>query len=240
MQDEQVPLINNNEQAILSRMERLIGHLEDLWKQHYEISFDSLKVILASLPEPYHAMGIATLADRLVNDMKLHVLDVISTFYKNAEQEGIDAEERDEVLQDVLQQVSQLMQLNKRLSVSSLDDLFVLSNTTFGLRSLSQTSAAASAQSWMYKLPTLYQGRLEQEHLVAKRVDFSITFSIETTTSSVWHPALANVTRVTEETVSPNKMEIAPDYSDSNWANSLPKSVPGHPKFVDGSQISAA
>lgn len=240
MQDKQVSFTNNNEQAISSRVQRLIAHLEDLWKQPYEVSFDSLKVILASLPEPYRAMGIATLADRLVNDMKLHVLDVISTFYKNAEREGINAEERDETLQDVLQNVSQLMQLDKHLAVSSLDNLFVLSNTTFGLRSLSQVSSAESAQSWMYKLPALYQGRLEQEHLVAKRADFSVTFTIEATISSAWHPAVANVTRITEETNSSDKTEVAQSFSDSGWAKSLPKSVPGHSNLVDGSQISVA
>lgn len=69
----------------------------------YEVSKDTLKVLLTCLPDLYRDMAIAALADRLTNDMRLHVLELIATFYKNAEQEGIDERERDETLQDILQ-----------------------------------------------------------------------------------------------------------------------------------------
>lgn len=166
MQDKQLPIQHNNEQAISSRTQQLIEHLEDTWRQSQELSLESLKGFVSSLPEPYRTMSIATLADRLVNDMKLHVFDVILTFCEKAEQEAIDAEERNETLRDILRNVSQLLRLDEHLSIHSLDELLTLSNVTAGLRSLSEVDTAESAQRWLYKLPALYQSRLEQEHMV--------------------------------------------------------------------------
>jgi hypothetical protein len=168
MQDKQPPMQRDDEQVMSLRTQQLIEHLEDAWKQSHELSLESLKGIISSLPEPYRTMSIATLADRLVNDMKLHMLDLLVTFYGKAEQEEIDTDERDETLQDILRDVSQLLLLNERLSVQSLDELLTLSNVTAGLRSLSAVDTAESAQRWLYKLPALYQNRLEQEHMMRR------------------------------------------------------------------------
>lgn len=53
-----------------------------------------------------------------------------------------------------------------RISLSSLDDLAVLSNIVIGLQTLSQTHSAQEAQSWLYELPTLCYQQLAREHLL--------------------------------------------------------------------------
>src|SRR4051794_24108119 len=101
MQDRQASIYGNNEQVLSSRSQRLVEHLEDLWQNTQEPTAESLKKIIAALPEPYRSMGIEAIAERLVNNIKLHFLDSVVTFVQKAEQEDIDAEECTETLQDI-------------------------------------------------------------------------------------------------------------------------------------------
>src|SRR5438067_422110 len=140
MQDKQVSIHRNDEQALLLRSQRLLEHLENLWQNPQELSSGVLKQIIVTLPEPYRAMALEAIAERLVNDTKLHFLNIVATFYQKAEQEGIDTEERDETLEDIKLDTFRLMQLSKQISVRSLDDLLVLSNITSGLYALSQVN----------------------------------------------------------------------------------------------------
>lgn len=179
MQDRQLPAQRNNQQSITTRSERLLQHLEDLWQNYQNPSFETLRRIISTLPEPYRTMGIEAIAERLVNDSKLHFLDIIATFYERAEQEGISTEERDETLQDASVDAFRFMQLSKQLSVNTLDGLLTLGNTTLGLLQLSRVNNAEDAQTWIYRLPVLYNNKMEQEHLTFKNIRYTVSFSFE-------------------------------------------------------------
>ena len=136
----------------------------------HEPSAEQLKRItefVVGLDEPYRTIGLTAIAEHLVSCMKLHFLDIMATFQQKAEQEGIDAEERECTFEDILpKRFPVMMGLSKRLTKQSLDDLTVLSNVTIGLYGLSQSDSAEEAQSWMYELSTLYPRRLAREGFV--------------------------------------------------------------------------
>ncbi len=123
------------------------------------------------------------IAERLANDVKLHFLDIVATFHEKAEEEGIDIEELNETLENAKWSTARLMQIDKSLSVNSAEDLLKLANVTIGLLTLSQVDTAEQAQRWIYKLPALYQNRLEQQHLATANIE--VTFKISLNTS--WH-----------------------------------------------------
>jgi hypothetical protein len=113
-------------------------------------------------------MAIHTIAEQFANTIQLHALQNIAIFYQQALDEGIDAEERDETLKDVEANTYHLMMLDKQLAVNSLETLLRLGKITASVQDLSQCDNAEEAQRWMYKLPNIYQSRLEQEHLTEK------------------------------------------------------------------------
>src|SRR5437868_4613379 len=110
MQDRQASIYGNNEQVLSLRSQRLIEHLEDLWQNSQEPTAETLKQIITALPEPYRSMGMGAIAERLVNNIKLHFLDSVVTFVQKAEQENIDAEERAETLEDIKLSAYRLME----------------------------------------------------------------------------------------------------------------------------------
>lgn len=166
MPDEQAQQPQHNEEYI----RRLIDYLGELWQRPHQPSPETLKRItkfVMGLPEEYRAMGLKAIAEHLVNDMGLHILDVMATFQKGAEQEGIDAEEREGTFEDVMLETFQtLTELSKQVSVKSISDLINLSNITIGLYGLYQVDSAEDAQSVMYTLPLLYRRQLAQRSLV--------------------------------------------------------------------------
>src|SRR5437763_5880995 len=143
MQYESTPLQKKAEQAISVRTKRLLERLEELWQGSGELTFEAVKRILVDLPEEDQTLGIEALADRLFNLMKLHFLDIVAVFHQKAREEGISAEERDEIAQDIRQDSFQIIQsLEKQLAVRSIDDLVILGNITFGLYSMSLVESA--------------------------------------------------------------------------------------------------
>ena len=81
------------------------------------------------------------------------------------------AKDKEEVVEtlsdkDVLAGTQQLLDLNKRLAVYSLDNLFRIEQITRGLRSLSNVTTAYDAQRWVYQLSAVYQSKLKHEHLI--------------------------------------------------------------------------
>jgi len=174
MPDEQAQQLQSNEE----RTQHLIDYLGELWRRPHEPSPETLKRVtefVMGLPEEYRAMGLKAIAEHLVNNMSLHILDVVATFQKEAEQEGIDAEEREGTLEDVMPETFQtLTELSGQVSVKSMSDLVNLSNITIGLYGLYQVDSAEDAQSVMYTLPLLYREQLTQRslilHLTSKEV----------------------------------------------------------------------
>jgi len=168
MQDKEVISSNNNQHTVSSHTQQLAEWIAELWRNTSFPPADTFKQLLVTLPEPYKTMGMHAIAERFVNTIQLHALQIIVTFYQQSLNEGIDAEERDETLKDVEANTYHLMMLNKQLAVNSLETLLRLGKITASVKDLSQCDNAEEAQSWMYKLPNIYQSRLEQEHLTEK------------------------------------------------------------------------
>ncbi len=175
---------------VLPRSKHLIEHLEDSWKQQLEISSEKLRQIVelvVNLKEPYRTVGLKVVAEHIVNDMSLHILDILSTFQQKAEEDGISPEDCKETLEFVLPKTFQVLdKLTKNLSIQSLDDVATLSNITLSLQSPSDTSSADEAQSLLYELPEMYYSQLTYEHLVTKEfIDWTLQKGIKKIAQSV-------------------------------------------------------
>lgn len=128
---------------------------------------------MTSLPDAYKELGLNTIAECLVNDMKLHFFNIIAKFYQDAEKDGFDLEEQEDTLADTLAEANKLMELSKRITVHSLDELLKVSSITSGIYKLSKPGNAYDAQRWMYKLSSLYEIKLQQASLVMSKTDKS-------------------------------------------------------------------
>jgi len=174
MQDEQRLTQQNDEQVVSPslRNQRVLEYLEDLWKRPHMPSQEDLKRIsefVVSLPEEYRSVGLTTIANHFVNNMSLHMLELMATFQQKAEQEGISSRECKKTFDKTLPKAFQVLAaLNTQASVQSLDSLVALSNITIALYTLSWSDSAEEAQSLLYELPTMYYERLTQENLVVK------------------------------------------------------------------------
>lgn len=171
MPDERFSIQKNDEQMLLHRIQRLIESLGDLWQHSQHLPSENLKRIIEfaiQFPEAYRAMALTKIAEYLVDNMGLHLLDIMTIFQQKAEQEGIDREECEATFQDIMPELfPSMMRLGRNLSIHSLDDLIRLSNITFGLYGLSQPETAEEAQRWIYTLPRVYYSQLEQDHLIS-------------------------------------------------------------------------
>jgi|GEM_PF-4236334 len=234
MQDRQASIYGNNDQVLSLRSQRLIEHLEDLWQNSQEPTAETLKQIIAALPEPYRSMGMGAIAERLVNNIKLHFLDSVVTFVQKAEQEDIDAEERAETLEDIKLSAYRLMELSKQIMVHSLDDLLKLTTITSGLTALSKSKDAESAQSWMYKLPALYWSRLKQEHLTEENIKFTVSFSIRSGDQPAWQVATSNAVIAVLSVLKPQS-----DVQ-SDWTKLLSKPPYTYPRASDATPTLAS
>lgn len=181
-------------------MQKLISHLETLWKNPYKPSPEMLKRIiefLSQLPESYQALGVTKIAEYLASGMGLHFIDLIAKFQEKAKLEGIDEEEIVATLEGaIVDFFPEMMGISKQILTRSLDDLVTLSNITFSLHTLSQADTAEDAQSWIYELPTLYLRHLSQEHLITNiQVQLTVTQTATTTEYSgfaSWKSSLPN------------------------------------------------
>ena len=224
MQDRQMSLNENNEQSLSARSERLIELIEEAWQSLHDPTTETLKRLVENLPEPYRSMSMEAIGERLVNTVKLHYLDIIATLVQRTEQEGINAEEQTETLQDVKLSAYRLMELSKYVTVQSLSSLLKLSSITSGLCALSKVEDVESAQNWIYKLPSLYQGRLKQEHLIEDTIHVTLSLSIEPDSLHVWYSSPVPMTAWEARNIQMHKID-----KQSNWTKILPKLVRSYP-----------
>ena len=201
MQDKQLS-IHQDEQVLSLRAQRLFERLESQWLQSQMSSPENLRNILSILPEPYKEMGLNTIAESIVNSMKLHLLAIIAKFNQDAEQEDISLEEKIGTLEDAEADTHELMEINQILSVHSIDYLIELCNITSGIHKLSNVQNADDAQRWMYKLPALYQMKLQKEHLIKKerRLSFTVSISLRNVTNQFADDALKTQVQEIEAT----------------------------------------
>jgi hypothetical protein len=180
MQNKEL-ITDDNQRDVPYGTQQLAECIEESWRNTHLSSPDTLKQILVTLPEPYKTMGIQAIAEQFVNIIRFHLLQTIATFYQQAVDEGIDTEERDETLKDIEVDVYHLMMLNRQLSVNSLEMLLRLGKITASIQDLSQCDSVEEAQRWIYKLASIYQGRLEQERLAKKRFNMAVQLTEEST-----------------------------------------------------------
>ena len=159
----------SNEQ-ISQRNQRIIAHIKESWSDLPQPTPERIATILGflhSLPEQAAKVGLETIAAYLTNTMSVHLFDLLATFQERAEQEGFSAADREEILKDVLPDILKLVkELKEHVTVSSLDDLAILGNTTIGLQVLSMIDSADDAQSWLYQLPYICQYQLAERNLL--------------------------------------------------------------------------
>jgi hypothetical protein len=166
MSDEQIVNTDNNNQAVSSYVQGFVGELDKQQQRIQDLSSENLKQMLLNLPDAYKAMAVGAMAEQLVNSIKLYLLHLAATYYRQAESEGIDPIERDAVLRDTETEIQRVMELNQNLSVHGYEDLFKLAKITAATQDLSKSKTADDAEGWLYNLPFIYTGRLEREHLV--------------------------------------------------------------------------
>ena len=196
MQDEQALMNGRDDNAISSHIQELIESLKDVWCYPHEPSLmmlERITTLVIRCQEPYRTMGLASIAQHLVNNMSLHFLDLVGAFQQNAVGEGISAEEREETLNDSMTEFyPRMINLSHSISVQSIEDLVTLSNITISLYGLSRADSAEKAQRWLYKLPELYTKQLTQEHLVTNtQTHIAVTVR---SSSSTAYPLQLNVT----------------------------------------------
>lgn len=194
------------QENVSPRMSRILEHFKNLWQQPHEISVEALERIIVGLPKEEQDTGLEVIAEYLVSFLKLHFLDIVATFQQKAIEEGIDVDERDEIVHDAMTESFQTVQkLGKLVLVQSVDALLLLSNITFGLYALSQSETAEKAQSWIYKLPKIYRNRLEQERLISGSIQATATISATTKPQAYWNTTLSPSTNWTVQPVTIKK-----------------------------------
>lgn len=170
MQDKsRVNASENHTQAASAHEQHLREQIQKYLSDTPMPSPNEIKQLLSSLPASYQEMAIHTVAEQFVAAMKFHLLHIAANFYQQAEDENIDVKERDATLQDVETNIHDIASLTQRLNVDTLRNLFKLGKITASASDLSKCDNAEKAQGWLYDLPAIYQGRLEQEHLVEKQ-----------------------------------------------------------------------
>lgn len=126
---------------------------------------EAIEQMVSTLPAKYRQMAMQAVVEQFVLSMKWHILQLAALFYRQAEAEGISAEDRDETLQDVEADLREIMTLDQRLKIDSVRDLFKLGAITTGIIKLSHSKRAEETEGSLYSLPDLYQGWLEDAHL---------------------------------------------------------------------------
>ncbi len=152
--------------------QRNLQHLRGVWEDVQPPSPSMLNRIMtfatSSPVSHYKVAAFHKVADYMVSTMNLHLLNMLAIFTENAEMEGISTQDRDEILNEVQHEIWHIMgEISNRLSIQSLDDLVTFVNITVGLEMVSETESADSAQNWLYQLPVMYRGRLQQERLLS-------------------------------------------------------------------------
>ncbi|HEU5231096.1 MAG TPA: hypothetical protein VFU49_24960 [Ktedonobacteraceae bacterium] len=154
------------------RNQRVIEHFQEAWQSLHITSSEKIAHIsefITSLQEPYKSAAMKVVAEHVVGTMNLHLLALMATFQKNAQQEDILLEDCQETFEQILPEAFRVINnINRHISVHSLDNLVALSNITESLQTLSSTTSAEEAQSWLYELPGMYYRQLKQEQFITK------------------------------------------------------------------------
>ena len=156
----------------LSGTQRIVEHLENAWQGVQQPSSAIMRQITefsVTLPNQYNRIGLQTVAEQTINNMKLHMLSLLILLQEKAEQEGISVEDLATTLDYAKPKTFQLLEkLSASVSVQSLDDLAALVNITTRLQTLSTSYTAQEAQSWLFELSDMYYRQLVKEGLIVE------------------------------------------------------------------------
>lgn len=126
----------NYSQDFSSHDRRDIAEIKAPLQAAWDLSSDALEQLILTLPAGYREMVIRAVAEQFVIAMRLHMLQVVALFYQYAEKEGISAEDREETLQDVEADIQEVMALNQKLSISSVENLLRPGKITASVKNL--------------------------------------------------------------------------------------------------------
>jgi hypothetical protein len=167
MQDKQITNIHEYRSQHLSSDERYFAVKN---KEAYQTipnpSSEEIEKFILTLPAPYREKAIQAIAQRYINAMKLHVLQLVTIFCEQAEKEGISEKYLDESLQNIEDEVDEIMTLDQRLKIDSVEKLYWLGLIATSTSSRSYCRSAEDTESNLYGLPGLYQSMLEHKHLL--------------------------------------------------------------------------
>lgn len=153
------------------RNQRLIEHFQEAWQAlHITSSAEIARIseFVISLQGPYKSAAMKVVAEHVTSTMNLHLLTLMATFQSNAQQENIPFEDCQETFEQILLETFRVINnINKHISIHSFDNLGALSNITGSLQTLSNTTSAEEAQSWLYELPGMYYRQLKQEQFIS-------------------------------------------------------------------------
>jgi len=154
------------------RNQRIIEHFQEAWQSLHITSSAEIAHIsefVMGLQEPYKSAAMKVVAEHVVSTMNLHLLALMATFQNNAQQEDILLEDCQETFAQILPEAFRVISdINRYICVQSFDNLIALSNITGSLQTLSNTTSAEEAQSWLYELPGMYYRQLKHEQFIAK------------------------------------------------------------------------
>src|SRR5947207_1054948 len=121
-----------------TRDQHVIEHLKCACKNLQKISPELLADIstfIVSLSDSQKHTAWEMIADYLVSTMKVHLLSLMTTFQKNAEQDDIRPEHCKETLEEIFKTFHLL---NEKVSIQSLDNLYTLTHIIGSLQALSK------------------------------------------------------------------------------------------------------
>ena len=166
MQDKQIThTYKNPPQAFSLRERSTIAEIKELWLTTQDLSPESMEQLILTLPASYRQVAFQAIAKQFANAMTLHILQLVAIYRQQAGKEGISSEDQEETLGDIDADIYEIMNLDQRLHINSVEDLFKLGKITANIMKLSHFNCAEETEDSLYSIPGLYQGRLEREHL---------------------------------------------------------------------------
>ena len=167
MQEKQITNAYKNPSQKLSPRElRAVAEARELLQTIHNPSPEEIEQLILTVPANYREMAIQIAAEQFVTAIKVHILQLTMTYCQQVEKEGISSEDRDETLRDVEADVHEIMTLNQRLDIDSVEKLFKLGTMVVNVMKLGHSKNAEETERSLYTIPGMYQGWLERIRLM--------------------------------------------------------------------------
>lgn len=169
MQDKRIAHHYEENSRALSPLElRQLAKSEEPLQTICDLSSKENTQLITMLPVKFRKFAIQSIVEQYMTAMKLHALQLAALFYRRAEEEEIDAEDRDEILQDMEEGVAKIVALSQQVQAYSIEDFFKLGTIVASAIGLTQAETAEEAVNSLDDFFVICQGRLEQAYLLEK------------------------------------------------------------------------